>query len=125
MRTLDYTKCIVCDLDASGGVVGEGVAAIPCCEACWSAGKFQAWADRGGQRWRESGIAIESSGNFALDLREVDAYLRSDARIADGICPNGCALMVRLYPDSDRHALCPACGFQGFQSSPYGFLKDV
>lgn len=65
-----------------------------------------------------SDYAIMSSGDAEKDQRDLARFLRSDARIRSGMCPNGCGGMVEV----DTHnAECIKCGFTCFRSSGLNF----
>lgn len=98
---------------------------VPACQACGAAEVFIPWFEKALKILRESPIACVSQGNIALDLREVEAALRSESMMQDGICPNGCARMVR-FEESDEHTQkCPSCGFIGWQNTPIKFPYDA
>lgn len=111
--------CVVCQGLAEGTFGGDDEKSrYPVCGKCMETGAHDRWRERTSQIWRESGVAIESSGNYADDVKEILAYLKHNSRIADGVCPNGCALMVR---DDDHNAHCPSCSFSYFSNSKLKF----
>lgn len=87
-----------------------------CCELCGSGGidaRAKRWALAFLKRWRESGIAIEGSGDFMRDKEQVDNFLKHTSRIDDGVCPNGCAFLVRIDGEATG-TRCPSCGFEHY-----------
>lgn len=56
----------------------------------------------------ENSIAMPSSGDPEKDKEELARFIKSSERIEDGVCPNGCALMVR---ENDHTQSCPVCNF--------------
>lgn len=91
----------------------EGVSSMPVCEACYDSGRFEAWVVNGLKEIRESLVGFESSGNLAKDLETLRSYKKHNSRIEDGVCPNGCALMII---DGNVHT-CPSCHFQLVKSN--------
>lgn len=102
--------CSVCQGGADLGSVGDDdpVTRYPVCRECYESGRHERWRLAAIAEIRGSNVGFESRGNLADDLRELRAYRKHDARIEDGVCPNGCALMV--WHD-ERHAECPVCHF--------------
>ena len=58
-------------------------------------------------------FAIESTGDPDKDRELIEQIQRSDARIEDGVCPNGCALLVEV---SDREWHCEVCGYTQYRT---------
>jgi hypothetical protein len=55
-----------------------------------------------------SGVSFESSGNPEEDRRTADRIASTEARLEDGICPNGCALLERVH---ENEVVCKVCEF--------------
>ena len=85
----------------------------PVCEDCYRSGRHKKWYNDTLDQWRKSGLAFQTSGNFATDRRTLMDHLKQNARITDGVCPNGCARLV----DDKGVKKCPVCGFEYYQSS--------
>lgn len=60
-------------------------------------------------------IAFPSSGNAEQDEALAEDFLRTEARLADNVCPNGCSCMEFL---SDYERECPVCKFHQWSNSP-------
>ncbi len=60
-------------------------------------------------------IAIESSGDPEKDREIIEAFIKHRERMEDGVCPNGCARLVRI---DDHTRECPVCHFHGWQNTP-------
>lgn len=104
-------RCVVCNSEhelGAWGVKDKPGSEYPVCRTCYTSGKHLEWQNRVMKELRESGIGFESSENLAIDYRTLLDYQRHTARIADGICPNGCAAMVW---EDKQHARCPVCNF--------------
>lgn len=108
--------CSVCQGCEDLGSVGDDdpVTRFPVCRTCHESGRYERWRLAAIAEIRGSNLGFVSNGNLADDLRQVRAYLKHDSRIEDGVCPNGCALMVW---DDERHANCPVCHFAFVKSS--------
>lgn len=64
----------------------------------------------------EGRVMFPSSGDPEKDAEEARSIIRHAANEAEGLCPNGCAPLVRYvengeeWPDAKT---CPSCGFVG------------
>jgi hypothetical protein len=108
--------CVVCqkafpDDSPIMGTFGSDANAetrYPLCMTCHDNGEHDKWREKSIKFIRDSGVACVTQGNLADDLKQIQEYQRSSSRIADGVCPNGCALML-----GDEHDMeCPVCKFQ-------------
>lgn len=134
-ETEKLEPCAVCgelDKEKLGRVGFDGMppeAEIVACRECYKDGgddtKFAKWFLKALDSIRSAEVAFISSGNVAKDLRTLEDYRKHDSRIKDGICPNGCAQMVRQYPDSAHYAKCPTCNFQHYSNVPMEFPFEV
>ena len=61
-------------------------------------------------------VGIVTTGDPDKDAEIVDEFLIHEKRMIEGICPNGCAELVRDDAHS-RH--CPQCGFHGWSNVPW------
>ncbi len=119
-------KCVACpelttgraNFDDSGP---DHISALPVCPECfgdrilrYGDDKFSKWVDQTVKMFQESNVAFESSGNLAKDREILEGHLNAEARIEDGICPNGCARMIQVEPG---HQSCPVCKFHGFSTN--------
>lgn len=94
---------------------------IPCCESCGAAEKFIPWCEMAIKVLDECQIGFESRSNLADDYKEAKRCMLVEERMKDGVCPNGCARMVR-YEDGDDHTrTCPVCKFVGWQNTQIDF----
>lgn len=62
-----------------------------------------------------SNFAFPSSGNEEQDEAIAADIQRTEARLQDNVCPNGCALMIFDNPH-ERH--CPVCNFSQWSNVP-------
>jgi hypothetical protein len=60
-------------------------------------------------------FAFQSSGNEEQDEAIARDILRSESRLQDNICPNGCSTLV-FDNDHERH--CPVCHFSQWSNAP-------
>ena len=109
----------------SDGLVGfedrPPEASLPCCRGCYEGAGFKVWVEASIELLKESPIAFVSSGNLAEDRKTVENYAKHESRIQDGICPNGCAQMVRAEAGDDHNAECPVCKFGYYSNVPLRF----
>ena len=54
-------------------------------------------------------FSFPSSGDPEQDAETAKQIRRHDARLSEGICPNGCQSPLVNDSDTERH--CPDCGF--------------
>lgn len=81
----------------------EGAGDYLCCTTCAESGRHERWRAMAIEALQSSGVAFASKGNLAADYRTLVDYQKHSARLADGVCPNGCARLVNNN--------CPVCGF--------------
>jgi len=62
----------------------------------------------------ESNWMFPSTGNAEQDEAVAEDIRRTEARLADNVCPNGCALMVF---DSAQERHCPVCKFSQWSNT--------
>lgn len=114
MSKWDY-KCAVCEGDFLMGdktVVSFGSEDVrtryPVCRVCHESGKHEVWREKAIAELRAATVSFVSEGNLAEDYRELLSWQKHDERLSDGVCPNGCARMVKI----DRcNSECPVCHF--------------
>lgn len=124
MSALDPKVCVICGASADGTAGFDhwtDAMRVPACQACGDSETFLRWFEQSLQFLRDCPISCESQGNLALDLAEAKRSLLSAARMDDGICPNGCARMIRYEPHDNFTRTCPVCGFVGWQNTPIDF----
>jgi len=56
-----------------------------------------------------------SSGNAEQDDAQREDIIRTEARLEDNVCPNGCGLLVFL---NDHTRQCTTCGFEQWSNVP-------
>lgn len=110
----EQLTCVVCEASFPPGTDDTGTWRDDCaksgytvCRDCHTGGDHEKWRTKAIEALRSSPTAFISLGNLALDYAELCRYQKSDERIEDGICPNGCARMH----DAGHTATCPSCGF--------------
>lgn len=54
-------------------------------------------------------MSFPSSGDAERDVETARLIRRSQARLSEGMCPNGCSSPLVNDSDSERH--CPDCGY--------------
>lgn len=59
--------------------------------------------------------SMPSTGDAAKDAQQIDAFVRREKLLIEGICPNGCGPMTMLAVNERE---CPACGFRQWSSAP-------
>lgn len=65
-------------------------------------------------------IAIPSTGDTEEDLRQIDAAVLHEKRIAEGMCPNGCGPLAPTRDEFSRwDADCAKCGFHLSCNQPH------
>lgn len=116
--------CVCCEVITTGHFGQHdkpAVTFIPVCENCYfdpinenNETKFSKWLAETIKILQESRVAFKSNGNLAEDRKTLEAFLKHDARIEDGVCPNGCARMNQVEPG---HQNCPVCDFHGFTAN--------
>lgn len=57
-----------------------------------------------------------STGNAEQDAAIASRIRLTNARLEDGVCPNGCALLVKTAPNVRE---CPACQFSQVSNVPF------
>ena len=67
-------------------------------------------------------VAIPSTGNREEDLRQIDAFVVHEKRLAEGMCPNGCG---PLEPVSRWDAECAECGFHWSCNRPHNLPEKA
>lgn len=121
-------SCAVCGTPSDGLAGFEGWTKdqeIPCCQACGESDAFRKWVGDTIAFLRAGPIACVSQGNLLKDRRELESAIKSDERLADGICPNGCARMIRYEKGDDHTQTCPVCKFVGWQNTPIDFVYET
>lgn len=71
---------------------------------------------------RASRIAIPSSGDDAKDQKDLLQAALHQARMDEGICPNGCGPMIW---DDAHNQHCEVCHFYGWCNVPYAGAKQA
>lgn len=61
-------------------------------------------------------ITIPLTGDPEEDLLHLDRAVLQDRRIAEGVCPNGCAPLQASTPFA---ADCAVCGFHSWSNTPH------
>jgi hypothetical protein len=62
-----------------------------------------------------SNFAFPSTGDAEQDRKLAEDFNRSQSRLDDNVCPNGCSRMVFDNP-FERH--CPVCSFSQYSNAP-------
>lgn len=61
-------------------------------------------------RYDPSSYGVPSSGDEATDQQAIRDFIRHQALMDEGMCPNGCGPRVPWDEDASA-SVCPACGF--------------
>ncbi len=126
---MDLTKpepCNVCGVETRNGVTESPTdlnSFHHVCETCFESGAYDRWRKATIEVWDKSGLAFPTTGNFAKDRKTLLDAIRSNNRIAEGWCPNGCDRMYLVDPDNLYVAECRQCGFVFQTNAPLEFLK--
>lgn len=62
-------------------------------------------------------FSFPSTGDPERDAQEAEKIRRREARLSEGMCPNGCATPMELDTPTERH--CPDCGFTQGSNVPF------
>lgn len=112
-------RCVVCGDPCEGfwAMPWRASTGLPVCESCFDHGdkdgEFIAWFERVQAKLKLAPAVIPSpwTGNMVRDLETLEAMQRMDARIEEGVCPNGCGFVLEPNAELPRESECPRCGF--------------
>lgn len=105
----DVKQCVVCQAETPHTFgTDEPSSRYPVCEDCHVRGKHDTWRQKAIKFLQDCPVKGVCSGNLADDLRDIQSHMRGNARIQEGVCPNGCARMNIL---NTHEAQCPVCRF--------------
>lgn len=124
LELTERLKCVVCDGEYLRGtpdighwtdeINGKQMTPYPVCAVCHNTGRHHGWRVKAIEELQTSHVAFQTLGNLALDIAELRRFKLSNSRIEDGVCPNGCSLMLH---SGKGEKTCPICNFHLIQRS--------